>query len=152
MTSFFTEAELASDSYRMLNGAQSLRESIAIAACLLGDLCDVVITPEEMTELRNSPVHDYESLCDWIIEHPIKPEIKEHWRYYWNLASCIFSSYEQLPTLDDWELYIDVVNPLNPDWDSAVSDKEQYIRDLITETCFTIQRWVKGSPVKRELV
>jgi hypothetical protein len=152
ITKCLTKSERASDTYRMLSGAKSLREFLVVAASVLGDLCDVVISLEEIAELENSPVHDYESLCDWLVEHPIRPDLKEHWRYYWELAAWIFKDYEQLPSLDDWELYLEIVDPLNPEWDSAISDKEQHIRNLITETCFAITRWVKGTPVRTELV
>ena len=148
MASFYTEAELASDTYRMLTDARTLREFIVVAASVFGNLCDDVIPLEEISELKHVPVHDYESFCDWVGEQPVRPNAKEHWRYHWNLASCIFYAYEQHPTMDDWELYLEVIDPHNPDWDETVDDKEQCFRDRTTETCFTIRRWVKASSSK----
>lgn len=152
MSSFYTEAELASDTYRMLGDEKSLRAFIVVAASILGDFCDIVIPLEEIEELNNPEIYDYESLCDSIAEHPIKHGLKEYWLYYWDSAAFIFNFYKLLPNYDDWNLYLEIVDPLNPGWDSEVSDKEQHLRDQITETCFAIKRWVMPFAARKQLV
>jgi hypothetical protein len=148
MTSFYTTEELASDTYRMLVGAKSLREFIVVAASILGDLCDELLPLGSVAECEDARFQDYISLCDWICEQPANPRVKEYLTYYWDRAANIFHDYERNLTMDDWELYLEIIDPHDPDWDETVDDKEQYVRDRIIETCFAITRLVKGSSAK----
>jgi hypothetical protein len=101
MTISFTQEEIGSDHYRILTGAESLREFFTVAASILGDLCDEVAA-SSVLDVERFPT--YGAFCTWARDFQVGDTIDESWSYYWNEAASVFEVYEKLPQMTDWAL------------------------------------------------
>lgn len=145
MTITLSQEEMASDHYRMLTGAESLREFFTVAASILGDLCDDVAAPGVL-DVERFPT--YEAFCTWACEFQVGDTIDESWSYYWEEAAFVFKIYDKLPQLTDWALREEVeVHDFFPLEISGVYE-ETFDRGPIIETCFALSRWIKGGQTK----
>jgi len=145
MTLTFTQEEIDSDHYRMLTGAESLREFFTVAASILGDLCDDVAAPGVLDVEK---FLTYGSFCTWACGFQVGDTIDESWRYYWEEAASVFKIYDKLPQLTDWALREEVeVHDFFP-IEIPGEYEESFDRSPIIETCFALSRWIKGGRTK----
>lgn len=145
MTFSFTQEEIDSDHYRILTGAEGLREFFMVAASIFGDLCDEVAAPGVL-DVERFPT--YGAFCTWARDFPVSDTINESWSYYWEEAATVFKIYDRLPQLSDWALREEVeVFDFFP-IDVLGVHKEPFDRSPIIETCFALSRWIKGGHTK----
>ena len=142
LESFLTEKELASENYRLLTEAGTLRSFLITASSILGDLCDEVMGADALIEGRFASYHAF---CGWVRDSEVSEGLTGMWRYYWDMAADLFALYEKLPRMSDWELYEELILPVMEDRKLSDTEAEHLVRDRIIETCFAHARWIKGN-------
>ena len=145
MTISFTQEEIGSDHYRILTGAESLREFFTVAASILGDLCDEVAA-SSVLEVERFPT--YGAFSTWARDFQVSETITESWSYYWEEAAFVFKIYDKLPQLSDWALReeVEVYDFFPIEMPGTI--EEPFDRSPIIETCFALSRWIKGGQSK----
>lgn len=143
MTSFFTQAELASDEYRMLIETEELRSFIVLAASIMGDLCDEILEPYGLNQEK---FPDYASLCEWVRDSQVSESLSGMWLYYWDMALYVFSLYEYLSQVSDWELQEQATRFSSTEIREHLPPSyfEHQMRGQIIETFFALYRFVRG--------
>lgn len=142
LAEFLTEKELASENYRLLTEAGTLRSFLITASSILGDLCDEVMGADALIEGRFA---SYQAFCEWVRDSEVSEGLTGMWRYYWDMAADLFALYEKLPRMSDWELYEELILPVMEDRKLSDTEAEHLVRDRIIETCFAHARWINGN-------
>jgi hypothetical protein len=141
MTSFFMQPELESDEYKMLVGADSMRELLTIAASIMAELLD---------QLFESPatIYDnfasYADFCDWSRDFRADERSNDLWMFYWNAAAQIFEFYDRLPSLSEWDLHEEIFLRDRESFQMPDALEESKVSNHIIKTCFALSRWITG--------